>query len=779
MDYVGTSVKKVDGVRKVTGYTKYTDDMKMSKMLYAKAKRSPLPHAKIVSIDTTKAEALEGVKAIITGEDVKTKVGLYLEDKTFLAVEKVRYVGEAVAAVAAETEEIAKEACELIEVEYEELPGVFGIKDALAPDAALVHEDLGNYKHGSIFFPKAGTNIANHYKIKKGDVEKGFAQADFIFENEYYVPHIQHSPIETHCTIAQAEPDGKINVWAGCQSPYAVRKALSEALHLPLHKIRVVSPQVGGGFGGKAGTTLEGLVIPLAQRCMGRPVKLTYTREEEFIASFVRQGLLGKIKTGVTKDGKIVAEEIEYLWDGGAYTEYGVNIARSGGYSSAGPYDVPNVKADSLVVYTNHPVGGPYRGFGMSEIHFCIEQNMDAVAAELGMDAAEFRRINCLKDGGHNVTGQEVHNVGLLECIDAVTKDMKWEEKINTEIKDNKIRGKGISLAFKAPSMPNNVPSSSIIRFNEDGTAHLSVTAMDIGQGSDTVLTQIAAEVLQVPTEKILMTTGDTENTPYEWQTVASRITYCAGNAVYRAAEDAKNQFIELGAKGLGLSPEEVELKNEAVVSKSDPEKNMPLNSLSMGLTMPDGSGIHGPIIGRGAFIPPDVKDTDPETGQGEKPTAFWTYGAQVTEVEIDIETGAIKVPRLSAAFDVGKVINPQLCEAQIEGGVVQGLGSVLWEEMVIEKGVVKNPSYVDYKIPTSVDTPEMMINLVEKAEPTGPFGARGVAEPAMVAAAPSVANAVFDALGVRIETMPLTQERILNAVKQSKKVQNYLKNRK
>ncbi|MCR1897732.1 xanthine dehydrogenase family protein molybdopterin-binding subunit [Irregularibacter muris] len=776
MNFVGQSVKRVDGVRKATGYTKYADDIKMSKMLYAKAKRSPLAHARIVSIDTSKAEALSGVKAIITGQDVKTKVGLYLEDKTFLAVDKVRYVGEAVAAVAAETEAIAEEACDLIEVEYEELPGVFSIKDAIAPDASLVHEELGDYKHGSIFFPEAGTNIANHYKIRKGDIDKGFAEADFVFENEYYVPQIQHSPIETHCTIAQAEPDGKINVWAGCQSPYAVRKALAAALHLPLHKVRVVSPQVGGGFGGKAGTTLEGIVIPLAQRCLGRPVKMTYTREEEFIASFVRQGLLGKMKTGVNKEGKIVAQEIVYYWDGGAYTEYGVNIARSGGYSSVGPYDVPNVKADSICVYTNHPVGGPYRGFGMSEIHFCIEQNMDAIAAEMGMDPAEFRKLNCLKDGGHNVTGQEVHNVGLVDCIDAVTKDMNWDQKVSLEIKDGKIRGKGISLAFKAPSMPNNVPSSSIIRFNEDGTAHLSVTAMDIGQGSDTALVQIASEVLQLPPERILMTTGDTENTPYEWQTVASRITYCAGNAVYRAAEDAKNQFIELAAEGLGVSPEELELKDGAVVSKTDSSKKMPFDQLSMGLTMPDGSGIHGPIIGRGAFIPPEVKDTDPETGQGEKPTAFWTYGAQVSEVEIDVETGHITVPATAAAFNVGKVINPQLCEAQIEGGIVQGIGSILWEEMVLDHGVVKNPSYVDYKIPTAFDIPEMKITMVEIEEPTGPFGARGVAEPAMVACAPSVANAVFDALEVRVETMPLTKERILNAVKQSKKVQELLK---
>jgi len=510
LKYVGQSVLRVDGVRKVTGFSRYTDDLKLSGMLYAKIKKSPYPHAKILKIDTSKAEKLPGVKVVKTGKDVPIRVGLYLEDKTFLAIDKVRFIGEPVAAVAAESEEIAEEAVSLIEVDYEELSAVFSPLDGIKPDAPLIHEDLGSYKHASIILPQSGTNISNHYKIRKGDAEKGFKEADFVFENEFYVPHIQHSAIENHCAIAQADPEGKITVWAGCQSPYAVRRTLAVAFDMPLNKIRVISPAIGGGFGAKAGTTLEGIVIPLAQKAQKanyRPVKLSFSREDVFINTFVRQGMYARIKTGVTKDGKIIAEENKFYWDGGAYTEYGVNIARAGGYASTGPYDIPNVKADSICVYTNHPVGGPYRGFGMSEIHFAIEQNLDIVAYKIGMDPAEFRKKNALKDGSSTVTGQILENVGLIQCLDKVTEDIEWDKR-EKKVSKIKYRGKGIACMYKAPSMPNNVGSSAIVKINEDGTVNLLVTAMDLGQGSDTVLTQIAAEVLTVPISRISIMTG-------------------------------------------------------------------------------------------------------------------------------------------------------------------------------------------------------------------------------------------------------------------------------
>ena len=769
LKYVGKSEKRVDGIKKVTGFVRYTDDLKLSGMLYAKIKKSPHPHAKILKIDTSKAEKLPGVKVVITGKDVPNRVGLYLEDKTFLAIDKVRFIGEPVAAVAAELEEIAEEAVSLIEVDYEELPAVFSPLDGIKPDAPLIHEDLGSYKHASIILPQSGTNISNHYKIRKGNVEKGFKEADFIFENEFYLSHIQHSAIENHCAIAQVDPEGKITVWAGCQSPYAVRRTLAVAFDMPLNKIRVISPAIGGGFGAKAGTTLEGIVIPLAQKANYHPVKLSFSREDVFTNTFIRQGMYARIKTGVTKDGKIIAEENTFYWDGGAYTEYGVNIARAGGYASTGPYDIPNVKADSICVYTNHPVGGPYRGFGMSEIHFAIEQNLDIVAHKIGMDPAEFRRKNALKDGSTTVTGQVLENVGLIQCLDKVTGDIEWDKRVK-KVSKIKYRGKGIACMYKAPSMPNNVGSSAIVKINEDGTVNLLVTAMDLGQGSDTVLTQIAAEVLTVPISQISIITGDTDCTPYEWQTVASRTTYCCGNSVKRAAEDAKNQMLRLASLKFVIPKDKLELKDGQIVSKIYPDKKVKIADLAMGLTMPDGSGIHGPIIGRGAFIPPDVKDTDKETGQGDKPVAFWTFGVQTAEVEVDIETGEVKVLKIAAAYDVGKAINPELIFVQIEGGIVQGLGSALLEEMKIKEGKVLNPSFVDYKIPTVRDVPEMKISIIENPEPTGPWGARGIAEACMVPTAPAIANAIFDAIGCRINSLPITAEKVLKAIREKKR---------
>ncbi|MBI9012107.1 MAG: xanthine dehydrogenase family protein molybdopterin-binding subunit [Clostridiales bacterium] len=765
MKFVGKSVKRVDGIKKVTGALKYVDDIKMSRMLYAAVKRSPHPHARIVKIDIDKALAYKGVKDVITGEHFEKRGGLYLEDKNFLAVGKARYRGEAVVAVAAISEEIAQRALKLIDVEYEVLPAVTNAKEGMKPGSPLVHPDLGDYKWVPVFYPKPGSNISNHYTLRKGDAPQAFENADYTVENKFYVPHVQHVPIEPHTAIAQMDLDGTCTIWASCQSPYAVRQALSEAFDIPLNKLRVLSPAVGGGFGSKAGTTLEGILVPLAKRNPGRPIKLTYSREDEFQNAYVRQGLHATIKTGVNKDGKIIAVQNEFIWDGGAYNEYGVNIAKAAGYASAGPYDIENVWTDSYCVYTNHPVGGPYRGFGMCEIHFGIEQNLDIIAEKLGISPVDIRRINGMKPGGTTGTGEVVSQSGLQECLEQVSIDIKLNEKSKPS-KPNKVRGKGIACGWKAPSMPNNAASSAIIKLNEDGSAHLLVSAQDIGQGSDTVMTQIAAEVLSISPEKITIKTGDTDHTPYEWQTVASRITYSAGRAVVEAAKDARDQLLELSQIKLGVYKRDLELKDGYVVSKIYPDKKVAIADLAIGLNFDDGSAIHGPIIGRGSFIPPNIRNADKKTGLGDHPVVFWTYGVQGVEVEVDLETGQTKVLKVASCFDVGKVMNPQLLEGQIEGAIVQGMGTALFEELMLKDGKVMNPSFVDYKIPTADDMPEMIIKFVENPEETGPFGARGVAEPAMVPSAPAIANAIYDATGIRLNTMPLTAEKVLTAIK-------------
>lgn len=768
MKSVGVSIDRVDGIKKVTGQAKYVDDMKMARMLYAQVKRSPYAHAKILSIDTSEAEKLPGVKSVITGEYYKKRGGLYLEDKNFLAVGTAKFRGEAVAAVAAETLEIAQQAVDLIKVEYEELPAVTNAIEGMKPDAPIIHPDLGSYKVAPIFHPIAGTNISHHFKLRKGDVEKGFAESDYVTEHTYYVPHVQHVPIEPHVAVAQYEADGKLTVWASCQSPFAVRQALAASFDLPLNKVRVISPYVGGGFGAKAGTTLEGIVIPLSMLNCGRPVKLNYTREEEFEDSYVRQGVHIKIKTGVRKDGKILAEKVEYIWDAGAYTEYGVNIVKAAGLAALGPYDIPNAWADSYCVYTNHPVGGPYRGFGMCEIHFGLEQNLDVVAHEIGISEVEIRRINGLRAGGITGTGQVLEDSGYQDCLETVIKEMDYDTP-SVSPSPTKVRAKGIAGGWKSPSMPTDVASAAIIRMNEDGTFFLMTSGQDIGQGSDTALTQIAAEVLSVDPSKITIRTGDTDHTPYEWQTVASRTTYCAGNAVKLAAEDARNEILDLAQIKMGYGKRDLELRDGFVVHKMHPEIKVPISTFALGLTMPDASGIHGPLIGKGSFVVPNNMGFDHETGQGTKPVAFWTMGVNGAEVEIDTETGEIRVLKMVSCFDPGKVINPKLYDAQVEGAMVQALGTALFEELKLKDGKVLNKSFVDYKIPTADDMPEMVVKVAEHAEPTGPFGARGIGEPVMVPGAPAIANAIANALGVRFYRMPITADDVLKALKEKK----------
>ncbi|WP_462423305.1 xanthine dehydrogenase family protein molybdopterin-binding subunit [Anaerotruncus colihominis] len=768
MKSVGVSIDRVDGIKKVTGQAKYVDDMKMARMLYAQVKRSPYAHAKILSIDTSEAEKLPGVKSVITGEYYKKRGGLYLEDKNFLAVGTAKFRGEAVAAVAAETLEIAQQAVDLIKVEYEELPAVTNAIEGMNPDAPIIHPDLGSYKVAPIFHPIAGTNISHHFKLRKGDVEKGFAESDYVTEHTYYVPHVQHVPIEPHVAVAQYEADGKLTVWASCQSPFAVRQALAASFDLPLNKVRVISPYVGGGFGAKAGTTLEGIVIPLSMLNCGRPVKLNYTREEEFEDSYVRQGVHIKIKTGVRKDGKILAEKVEYIWDAGAYTEYGVNIVKAAGLAALGPYDIPNAWADSYCVYTNHPVGGPYRGFGMCEIHFGLEQNLDVVAHEIGISEVEIRRINGLRAGGITGTGQVLEDSGYQDCLETVIKEMDYDTP-SVSPSPTKVRAKGIAGGWKSPSMPTDVASAAIIRMNEDGTFFLMTSGQDIGQGSDTALTQIAAEVLSVDPSKITIRTGDTDHTPYEWQTVASRTTYCAGNAVKLAAEDARDEILDLAQIKMGYGKRDLELRDGFVVHKMHPEIKVPISTFALGLTMPDASGIHGPLIGKGSFVVPNNMGFDHETGQGTKPVAFWTMGVNGAEVEIDTETGEIRVLKMVSCFDPGKVINPKLYDAQVEGAMVQALGTALFEELKLKDGKVLNKSFVDYKIPTADDMPEMVVKVAEHAEPTGPFGARGIGEPVMVPGAPAIANAIANALGVRFYRMPITADDVLKALKEKK----------
>lgn len=773
--YIGVSVPRVDGVKKVTGAAKYVGDMKWPRMLYAKCVKSPYAHAKIVSIDISAAKALKGVHDVITGDYYTKRGGLYLEDKNFLAVNTVKFYGEPVVAIAAETPEIAEAACDLVKVEYEPLPVINNPMEGMAKDAVLIHPELHTYKVVPIFHPQAHTNISHHHIIRKGDADAAFKYAEehpdeyYITEHEYHVPHVQHTPIENHIAVAQYEPDGKCTVWASCQSPYAVRQALSATFDIPLNKMRIISPYVGGGFGAKAGTTIEGIIIPLAMHSKGRPVMMEYTREEEFVNSYVRQGLYTKIKTAVRKsDGKFLAVQNNFYWDGGAYTEYGVNIVKASGFASTGPYEFDNVKTDAYCVYTNNPVGGPYRGFGMCEIHFGIEQNIDEVAKEIGMDPIEIRRVNGLAPGKSTGTGEIMKSCGFLEALDQVAEAIQYDKPCDPPSGPHKVRGKGIAGGWKSPSQPTNAGSAAIIRMNEDGTFFLMTSGHDIGQGSDTALTQIAAEVLCCDPSKFTIRTGDTDHTPYEWQTVASRITYCAGNAIKLAAEDLKEKLLDLAQIKLGYIKRELYLEDGWIINRNHPESRMPMSDLALGLAFEDGSGYGGPAIGVGTFTLPNNINYDPATGYSPKPAAFWTTAVAGAEVEVDTETGIIEVKKMVESCDPGHIVNPELYKAQVEGGMMQALGTVLYEELKLKDGKVLNKSFVDYKIPTIDNAPETFIAKgVEHPEETGPYGARGIGEPAMVPGAPAIANAIYNATGCRFTEMPITPERMLKALQE------------
>lgn len=769
---VGTSVNRKDALEKVTGAAKFVDDMKFGPgLLHAKLLRSPYPHARIIRIDTSEAEALPGVRAVVTGKDFNQYIGLYLLDRTLYAVDKVRYVGEPVAGVAAESEEIAESALKYIDVEYEELTGIFDPEDAMKPGAPILHEKLGEYECAPFIFPQPGTNISNYFKVRKGNVESAFKQCAHITEQEYLVPHLQHTPLETHVAVAKLDEAGIYTLWTSSQSPFAQRNLLAKSLEIPYHKLRVITPYVGGGFGCKAGVSIEACVIPLAIKASPRPVKLHLTREEEFYCTFVRQGLKAKVKIGVDGEGRILAMENTYYWDAGAYTEYGVNITRASGYSSTGPYLVPNVKADSYCCYTNHPVGGPMRGFGMPEIHWAIEQAIDTICCKIGMDPVEFRVKNALEGGDISVTGGVMHPNGLKECILKAAHDLNWNEPKPEACEGKKI-GRGIAAMWKAPAMPPDASSGAILKFNEDATVNLLVSGMEIGQGTHTVMAQMAAEVLGIPYNWIRVHTPDTDYSPYEWQTVASRLTWSMGNAVVKAAEDARQQILDLSANHWGCKPGELDIQDGIIIHIEDPEKTFPLkDSVIYGIRGKDGNLRGGPIIGRGNFIPPDVTPLDRETGQGPKSVVHFTMGAQAAEIEIDEETGRIHLRKISSCYDVGKAINPLNVICQSIGGIYMGLSTGMFEQLKMQNGTPLNNNLSDYVTATVADMPdEIFASFVEVPQEDGPFGARGVGEHTMVPTAPAIANAIYDALGVRIRSMPMTPEKIIHALKQKQR---------
>ncbi|MGH4124554.1 MAG: xanthine dehydrogenase family protein molybdopterin-binding subunit [Clostridium sp.] len=773
--YIGKPINRAKALEKVTGQANYTADLEFSGMLYAKCLYSPYARAEIVSIDVSEAKALAGVKAVLIGDDIPYLVGLYMVDKRILARGTVRYQGEPVVAVAAVDEKTAEIAVSKIKIEYKKLPSIQTIDEALE-GKILVHEDINDLEYiKGVFFPQPDSNIASWNKTIKGDIKSGFEEADLIVENKLTLPAVAHAPMETHVAIAQADTyTNKVKIWSSTQSPFGVRKLLAKALNISTADIQVIVPYVGGGFGGKAGIHLEPLVTVLSRACKGRPVKLTATREEEFNQLPTRAGMRGHVKTGVKKDGKITAVEIYYDWDSGAYADYGVNVGKSATYSGAGPYEIPNIELHSRTLYTNKVFSTAYRGFGHLETHWVMERQMDMVAQKLGMDPYEFRRVNILRPGSHTISGEVINeNSGRPEeCLVAVAKEIGWtgyqsEKRRKENFNTGKIRGKGLACLQKAPAMPPHTSTSAIMQMDDDGNIRIMIGAIDIGQGANTIMAQIAAEVLDMPIEKVVVI-GDTDTSshPYDWSTVASKYTFMGGNAVKKCAENMLQQMKEMAAQALRTSTQDLAHGDEYIYHIHHKHRRIKYKDLALGYAFENGNGIGGPLIAKGTYMADGLTFLDPVTGQGF-PALDWTFGAHGVEIEVDIETGDIQIIKIASAFDIGQAINKKLVEGQIMGGVLQGIGSAIVEGYKFSpEGRLMNPSFTDNKIPTAKDIPiEIIPILIENPQPDGPFGARGIGEHPMISVPSAIGNALYDALGINFYKLPLSPENVALAI--------------
>lgn len=746
---VGHAEPRSDGAEKVTGKAIYTVDVTLPGMAHGKILRSPYPHARVTRVDAGKVENLPGVFAVITREDQR-RLGMFgaaYKDQTIVAVDKVRYDGDPVAAVAAIDEATAEEALGMIEVDYEELPAVTNLDEALAPGARLVHDSSssGGEMMGQRYEPAkefAGTNLCYRFSYAKGDVEAGFKKADYVFEDVFTFPRVQHFSMEPHATVAHVEGD-RITLWAGTQEPFTLREHLADIFHLPLNKIRVIVPYLGGGYGGKLAVKTEPLAVALSWKAK-RPVRLAHSIEESF-KTVTRHPARVRIRTGVNKDGKLVARQCVIHMETGAYADAGPRVTQKAGYRCFGPYRLPHMKTDAYTVYTNTVPAGAYRGFGTLQVTWAYESQMDIIAERLGLDSLDFRLKNLLRKGELYTPGDTPVDCDLKAGLLRAAKEIGWGEKSK---KSN--RGKGLAVCMKDGGGTYKV-SSAAVKMNADGSIVLLTGTVEVGQGARTALSQVVAEVLNVPFESVTVAQLDTDVTPYDVNTNASSSMVVMGLSVQRAAEDLKGQLLRHGAKLLKTKPEKLTLSG----GKMHGAKGQSLSFAE--LMQKVFLSKAGEMIGRGAYQ--DIKTKQAALGS---PTTFWEIGWGAAEVEVDPDSGEIKLLKYVSLADVGKAIHPILCEGQDEGGVMNAIGHSLLEEMIYKDGQLLNPGLVDYRVPGFVHLPrEYKSILVESHNGPGPFGSKGTGEGGLLPVAPAIGNAVYRATGKRLYDLPLTPERV------------------
>jgi CO/xanthine dehydrogenase Mo-binding subunit len=742
---VGRSLPRIEAREKVTGRAEYTHIMQVAGMLHARIFRSTVAHGRIKAVDVNAARQLPGVFGVYTSEDVRKVIpdpyyGPAFHDQPILAIDKVHFVGEPVAVVLASDPHVAEQAVQLIVADYEELPAVFDEVEA-AENKILVHAELkpaGTFADLKHLKGRKGTNIALDFRLRRGDVDKAFASAAHVFEHTFRTQKVLHLALEPFASIADYRDDG-VTIHSSAQGPSFVRTEIARLLGWPENRVRVKVPYLGGGYGGKLYIKMEALAVALSMLAR-RPVKIALSMEEQFY-TITKHPSTFRIKSGVDKDGRIVARKCEIWWNGGAYADIGPRVTQKSGFTAAGPYDIDNVSIDSYALYTNLTPAGALRGFGIPQLVWAYEGHTDMIARALKRDALDFRKLNLLREGRPQATGTIVKDAAIEKVLDRIAERLAWKASFDRG-QGTVRRGRGLAVALKAVISPTT--SVAIVNISADGSTTLYCGTVDMGQGSDTAMAQMVGEVLNVPAETVRVVPRDTDVTPYDMGTLGSRSLFHMGHAVRLAAEDAR-------AKIAALRREVGEAEGS----------NTPLADLfrkRYGMQA-------GNIVGTGTYKP-DYIAPDSE-GLTTNATPFWMVAGSGVEIEVDTETGQVRITRLVNVADVGRPINPRIVETQLSGASLMQIGFSMFEKMHIDGGQVTNASLADYKIPGIHDVPPIMENeVVDAYQSNGPFGAKGVGELATFGVSPAIANAIDDAIGVRLTELPLTAESVLRALR-------------
>ncbi len=742
---VGRSVDRVDAGEKLRGQAQFAGDIAVPRMLHGKVLRSSVPHARITSIDTSQAERLEGVVCVMIGSDLRDIDPYYghaIKDRPIVAIDRVLFAGEPVAVVAAETEAAAEAALRLIEVDYEELPAVRTVEEALAADASILHDGptRAGLFHGLGDLAEREGNVCYRYQIDRGELEAAFAHADVVVEGEYSFPAVYQYSMETHTVVAQFEAD-EITVWASCQHPFLVRAELAEVFGVPISRVRVIVPYLGGGFGSKSYTKMEPITVAVARKA-GRPVRIENSVEESMLTTR-RHGMRCRMRTAATAQGRLLGREVELWLDTGAYADNGPRVTATAGDAAPGPYRWAAFRVDAACVYTNTSPAGSYRGFGATHLQWIAESQVDEVARRLGIDRLQIRRENLLTPGEEIRAGGKPLDADLVGDVEKVAAAIGWDEPKRLHI------GRGLSVGLLAAGA--HPVSSATVRLEADGTSVVLVGTTEMGQGPRTVFAQIAAQELGLPLDRVRVQGTDTRFTPYDRSTGASRSTTLAGLAVQRAAASVRGQLLEIAARTWGATIDDIDLRDGAVRWRDESLDHRQLIREHFGFQ-------GGELIGSGEVRPQG-------TGAYAEGPVFWEVCVAGAEIEVDPETGFVHVRKSATVADVGKAINPLLVERQDEGATLQGLGNALFEEMIWLDGQLANGNLLEYRIPTMRDLPdEMTCIIVENGDGPGPYGAKGCGEGAVAAVPAAIVNALADA-GIPMNELPLTPERVWRRV--------------